>query len=161
MSFRIAPFPADLAENVRRTRRDGFGQPARVHRDGERHQCRSCLALTDPVESCLLFSFRPFRAVQPYAEAGPVFIHEKACLPYATPEVFPPGMPRAAVVLRAYDENDAIATAAHVGRREIEDVIGELLALPNVRYLHARNDTYGCFICRIERGQGEPAAVAI
>lgn len=151
MSFRIAPFPATLADQVRATRRDASGNVTPVRRDADRHQCRSCLALTEPWEPYLLLSHRPFDSAHPYAETGPVFLHERVCTPYATPEAYPAEMPRTFVVLRAYDEHDAIADATLVGKREIEGALEELLAKPGIAYVHVRNAGYGCFICRVDR----------
>lgn len=156
MSFRIAPFPAALADQVRSRRRDASGNVSPVRRDEDRHQCRACLALTEPWEPHLLLSYRPFDSAQPYAETGPVFLHERACAPYATPDLYPPEMPRTFVVLRAYDCDDAIADATLVGKREIEEAIEERLAAPRVAYLHVRNAGYGCFICRVDRVPARP-----
>ena len=120
-------------------------------RDGSPHQCRSCLSLSDPDEAVLLFSHRPFDRAQPYAEVGPVFIHERECLPYGATRTYPPTSPRRAVVLRAYDEQDRIVGAREVLDRCVEEVIDELFADPSTRYLHARNLGYGCYMFRVDR----------
>ncbi len=96
-------------------------------------------------------TYRPFDSAQPYAETGPVFLHERECTPYATPDLYPPEMPRTLVVIRAYDEHDAIADATLVGKREIEGALEEMLSKPGVAYVHVRNAGYGCFICRVDR----------
>jgi uncharacterized protein DUF1203 len=38
-----------------------------------------------------------------------------------------------------------------VGQRPIEEVIRSLFDDPNIKYLHARTATVGCFVARVER----------
>ena len=150
-SFRVVALDPSLASSVRAARRDASGGPVVRRVDADPHQCRACLTLTKPGEAVLLFSHRPFGSHQPYAEQGPVFIHERPCAPPADDRVYPPEFPHRHAVLRAYTERDEIADAEVVGSRDVEDVIGSLLARPDVAYVHARNDAYGCFMFRIER----------
>ncbi|HKC23687.1 MAG TPA: DUF1203 domain-containing protein [Thermoanaerobaculia bacterium] len=150
--FRIVPFSPDLAARIRATRRDAAGRPVLVRTDGERHQCRACLELTEPGEAVLLLSHRPFPSEQPYAETGPIFIHERPCVPSSGGASYPAEFPRHHVVLRAYSESDEIVDAELVGEARVEDVIARLLARREIAYLHARNDGYGCYMFRVERG---------
>lgn len=150
--FRIRPLPAEVAERVRRTMTDDLGNRLCERRDEARHQCRSCLRLTEPDEPYLALSYRPFPSPQPFAECGPVYLHLRACQPYSRPAEWPAEFPREQVVLRAYGENHEICDARYVGRRPAEDVLRELLADPGTAYVHARNSSYGCFMFRIERG---------
>jgi hypothetical protein len=150
-TFRITPVSPDAAARIRREMKDDFGHALSVRRDSSHHQCRACLRLTEPGEGFILLSYSPFTSDQPYAEVGPIFIHERDCRPYeATPE-YPAEFPREAVVLRAYDERDEIEDAGFVGRRPVEGQIARLFENPRVAYIHARNSTYGCFMFRIDR----------
>lgn len=149
--FRISPLPLEFARRVRAEMKDDDGHPLFVRHDASPHQCRACLELSKPGEGVLLVSFTPFVSDHPYAETGPVFIHERACTPYEKERVYPPEFPRHEVVLRAYNEKEEIEAAERVGSREVEEVISELLANPRVATLHARNTTYGCFMFRIDR----------
>ena len=157
-ALKIVPVDPEIASAVRRERRDSFGNALAVRRDDARHQCRSCLELTRPGEGFILFAHRPFAGPQPYAEVGPVFIHERECRPYGDAGSYPPEFPRTNVVLRAYGETDEIVDARLVTLHPVEEVIAELFEDPSVSYLHARNAAYGCFMFRIERT--EPRAVA-
>jgi hypothetical protein len=150
-TFRIAPLPHEVARAARQSRRDQFGNTLSVLRDGQPHQCRSCLRLSQPDEGVILMAYRPFGSSQPYAEVGPVFIHERDCQPYADRDAYPPEFPRSAVVLRAYDDRDRIVGAQAVGPRRVEDVIAELFDDPATAYLHARNLGYGCYMFRLDR----------
>ncbi len=150
-AFRIVPLAAGLADQARRARVDAFGHALAERRDAERHQCRSCLRLTEPFEAYLALLHRPFERPQAFAESGPVYLHARACEPYAQAGEWPAEFPREQVVLRAYGADDEIADARFVGRRPVEQVVAELLAEPRTAYLHARNSTYGCYMFRVER----------
>lgn len=149
--FRIVPLDHGLAAEARRSRVDAFGNALVERRDADRHQCRSCLRLTEPFEPYLALLHRPFERRQPFAESGPVYLHARACEPYAQSAEWPAEFPREQVVLRAYGPDDEIADARFVGRRPVEQVVAELLAEPHTAYLHARNSSYGCYMFRVER----------
>jgi hypothetical protein len=149
--FRIRPLASDLPRRIRDERVDQFENTLTVLRDGKPHQCRVCLTLSRPDEGVILFSHRPFASKQPYAEVGPIFVHERECLPYERVDEYPAQFPRDAVVLRAYDERDRIVGAAAVGDCIVEDVIAEMFEDASVAYLHARNLGYGCYMFRVDR----------
>lgn len=153
-TFRISPLPIEVTSRIRREMKDDFGHALSVRRDSSRHQCRACLQLTEPGEGCILLSYSPFTSDQPYAEVGPIFIHERECRPYGATQEYPAEFPREAVVLRAYNERDEIEDAEFVGNRPVEEVIARLFENPRVSYLHARNSTLGCFMFRIDRSGG-------
>ena len=148
--FRVVPLPADLARAVRETRRDAAGHPVLEVRDGGRHQCRACLTLSREDEAVLLLSHTPFASVQPYAETGPVYIHSRPCAPEGAEGAWPAEFPRNLVVLRAYSPGDELVGAELVGERRVEDVARDVLARPEVAYLHARNADLGCYMFRME-----------
>lgn len=150
-TFLISALPPEVASRARRDLKDALGHALSVRRDSARHQCRACLRLTEPGEGFILLSHSPFSSDQPYAEIGPIFIHERECRSDRQAHEYPAEFPRNAVVLRAYNDSDEIEDAVHAGDRPIEDVIGRLLENPRVAYAHARNSTYGCFMFRIDR----------
>jgi hypothetical protein len=150
-TFRVSALPTDFVRRIREQMMDGAGNPLTVRKDAERHQCRHCLRLTEPREGFLLLSHSPFSSRQPYAERGPIFIHERDCARYDREGDYPEEFPHKAVVLRGYDAADEIVGAEYVGDRDVAEVIGELLADQRVAYIHARNSTYGCYMFRIDR----------
>lgn len=150
-TFKIVPLPPTAAHLARESRRDEFGNPLSVLRDGERHQCRSCLMLSQPDEGVILMAYQPFASQQPYTESGPIFLHERECQPYADPYNYPQDFPRSAVVLRAYNDADQIVAAEPVLERCVEEVIAEMFKDKTIAYLHARNLGYGCYMFRVER----------
>jgi hypothetical protein len=57
-------------------------------------------------------------------------------------------------IVRGYDHDDRIVygTGAVVPTPDIPARAGELLARPDVAYLHMRSAKNNCYQCRIERG---------
>jgi hypothetical protein len=150
-NFRIVPLSQEVAQGARQSRRDSFGNALSVLRDGQPHQCRFCLQMSLADEGVILLAYRPFADSQPYAEVGPIFVHEKDCDAYQDAGAYPPGFPRKAVVLRAYNDRDQIVGAQAVGERQVEEVIAEMFDDQKTAYLHARNLGYGCYMFRIDR----------
>jgi uncharacterized protein DUF1203 len=149
--FLIVPMDSKVADDLRQALTDEMGNALTERRDDERHQCRCCLRLTLPGEPYLAVSYAPMRGRHAFVERGPVYIHARACEPYADTRRYPEEFPRQAVVLRAYNDRNEIEDARFVGRSGPEAVIRELFANPAVRRLHARNSTYGCFMFGVER----------
>jgi hypothetical protein len=156
-SFLVRPLPASFAADVRSRMRDASGNALTVRHDDAPHQCRSCLQLTAPGEGYIALSYSPFDRPQPFAETGPIYIHERVCTPFHGNGVYPVEFPRSQVVLRAYNERDEIEGAAFVGDRSVEDVIASMLENDRIAYMHARNSTYGCFMFRVERSEAVEA----
>lgn len=148
--YRFVAIPSEFAAAARACARNG-GSSVVPRRDEAPHQCRHCLTLSAPGDTVLLASYRPFSSDQPYAERGPVFVHERECARYAHELEYPAQFPRRAVVIRAYDAGDSLLAAEAVGDQRVESVLEKLLRDPRVAYLHARNLAEGCYMFRIER----------
>jgi Protein of unknown function (DUF1203) len=117
------------------------------------YPCRRCLRDGEVGEAMLLFAHSPFTTGGPYAETGPVFVHERAC---AAPDLAIDELPevtrvRNQVVVRAYDHNGAIHDAALAGTGEVSAVIASFFADADVAFAHVRSVTYGCFTYAVER----------
>ncbi len=137
---------------------DANGQtPERDISDGSAVPCRHCLSDVALDEPFLILAHRPFPEAQPYAETGPIFIHAEACDRYAeghdVPALF---LSRERVLIRGYSANDRIVygTGQVIPSAEIGAVARDLLARPEVAYLHLRSASNNCYQCRIERGLG-------
>ena len=149
--FEVVTIPAEVARGLRMRMTDDVGNPLAVRKDSGRHQCRSCLKLTEPWEGYLAASYATMEGSHPFVERGPIYIHERQCQPYEDRLRYPDEFPRSAVVLRGYGDANEIEDARFVGKSAVEDVIRGLFENPAIRYLHARNATYGCFMFKIER----------
>ncbi len=135
---------------------DANGQvPERRVSDGGGLPCRHCLSDIAAGEPFLVLAHRPFPKAQPYAETGPIFIHAEACQRHGeaaeVPALF---LSRAQALIRGYGTDDRIVygTGQVVASAEIAATARDLLAAPEVAYLHLRSASNNCYQCRIERG---------
>ncbi|MBI3746164.1 MAG: DUF1203 domain-containing protein, partial [Chloroflexi bacterium] len=116
--------------------------------------CRHCLQLIADGEDKLVLSYRPFTSLQPYAEAGPVFLHARGCERYEA-DTLPAWFAfLAPALVRGYDARDWIRyeTGRVVDGPELEARCRQILADDDVAYVHIRSK-FNCFQCRVERGQ--------
>lgn len=101
----------------------------------------------------LILNYRPFAgAPQPYAESGPIFLHQAECQRYDSdvlPAWFAALDPAA---IRGYGLNDWIRyeTGQIVRGPELTQAAQSILAEDNVAYVHIRSK-FGCFQARVDR----------
>ena len=160
MSFRVLPLPADIADQARRTgRAPGYGHPVHVgvaKADGY-GPCRCCLRRTREGERRILFTYNPYPGPGEVPVAGPVFIHEERCAPYAQAG-FPEELRGLPMVLEGHLRDGAGVVRRRLGGAPVEDRIEELLQDPRIAFLSIRNAEAGCFMARVVRGDAEAAA---
>jgi Protein of unknown function (DUF1203) len=151
-SFQIIPIETAVAERIRRDRVDELGRPvvARVADSGG-YPCRHCLEDAVPGETMLLFGHSPFTTGGPYREVGPIYVHERPCARRAPSGQVPEQLRRRLLALRGYDAAGNMVAADVVDGREMEGLLGKLLARDDVAFVHARNARPGCFACAIVR----------
>ncbi|MBC7770432.1 MAG: DUF1203 domain-containing protein [Phycisphaerales bacterium] len=152
--MRVQGIPTDQFEHFRGGGADANGQPPLVTRsEGGANPCRHCLGLIADGEAKLVLSYRPFEgAPQPYAETGPIFLHQTTCERYdgeTLPAWFAFMDPAA---LRGYDANDWIRyeTGRIVPGRDLTQAAAEILRDESIAYVHVRSK-FGCFQCRVDR----------
>jgi hypothetical protein len=153
MELRVRGLASDQVERIRAGGLDANGQPALARiAEGVANPCRHCLGLIAEGETKLVLSHRPFERAQPYAESGPIFVHQRACERYEAAGV--PGWfdfldP---AIVRGYDASDWIRydTGFVVRGPEITGACRDILADPTVAYVHVRSK-YNCFQCRVDR----------
>jgi hypothetical protein len=147
--------PSDIAAAYRDGALDANGQPPERHvSDGSPIPCRHCLAPVKDGDPYLILAHRPFPTLQPYAEAGPIFLHAEECPRY--PESADvPAMYRhwQHVLMRGYGHDDRIVYGSGqvVPADRIEFVAADLLARDEIAYLHLRTAQYNCYQVRIDR----------
>jgi hypothetical protein len=152
--FRVFPIADSLAKRIREKRIDDYGHrlTVSVATENDTGPCRSCLTVFVPGEGRLLFSYAPNDCDHPYNEIGPIYIHEQECRPYSKHQEFPSELrTRRPLVLRYYTEDGNMIGGELVGERPVEEVIKAAFEGPEVKCLHARTASVGCFIARIER----------
>lgn len=152
-TIRFTPMPGSAADAFRAGGPDANGQrPERAISDGEGNPCRRCLREIPKGAPMLILAWRPFAALQPYAETGPVFLCADHCEPNGdavVPEILTTS-PR--YMLRGYgaDERIVYGTGAVVPAGEIEATAARLLDRCDVAFVHVRSARNGCFQCRID-----------
>jgi len=153
-TIHFSAMPTDDAESLWAGGRDAYDlAPERMISDGPGHPCRHCLNNIEAGEPLLVFAYRPFPVLQPYAETGPVFLHADPCRRYETVEVLPPVLQTSPdFLVRGYDGHDRIVygTGAVTPTAEIASYATTLLARDEIAYLHVRSARNNCFQCRIE-----------
>lgn len=153
MELRVRGIPTDQVERIRSGAPDANGHVALVRvAEGPANPCRHCLGLIEEGRNKLVLSYRPFAEPQPYAETGPIFLHEKDCPHYDSAELplwFEWMDP---AVVRGYGSDDWIRyeTGTVVAGRDIAATCRSILADESVAYVHVRSK-FNCFQCRVDR----------
>ena len=149
-TFRIAPLRTEVAESARRTATAGQPDHKKVVADSPHaYPCRHCLRWAEPGETMILFPYQSIPADHPYAESGPIFVHQEPCERYETVETYPAAF-RDGRVVRGYNGRSEIITA-QVPNGDVETVLEMMLANPEISFLHVRSMTHGCFTMKVER----------
>ncbi len=153
--LKFVALPTETVRNLQAGDPDANGQaPERDTSDGSAVPCRHCLSDVAAGEPFLILAHRPFPEAQPYAETGPIFLHAEPCERHGegaeVPALF---LSRAQALVRGYGKDDRIVTGTGqvVPSAEIATVAQDLLAAPEVAYLHLRSASNNCYQCRIER----------
>ncbi len=135
---------------------DAYGfRPRRMVSDGPRPSLPPLPGENiDAGEDLLVFAYRPFPELQPYAETGPVFLHKERCERYAAEEVLPPVLTTSPdFIVRGYNARNRIVygTGAVTLTPHIRACAAELLERPEIAYVHVRSARNNCYQCRIDR----------
>ncbi len=151
----FAAMPTSDAENLWNGGADAYGhRPETMISDGPGHPCRHCLRNIDAGQEFLVFAYRPFPELQPYAETGPVFLHKVPCARYAAEEVLPPMLTTSPdFIVRGYGKNNRIVygTGAVTPIGDIPTYAAELLNRDGIAYVHVRSARNNCYQCRIDK----------
>jgi Protein of unknown function (DUF1203) len=156
-NFKIIPLAEELANTVRVSKKDLFGNHVMVQTANGRGPCRQSLKPFVPgKDKRILFVYSPFDKPGLYAESGPVFINESPVETYSDIYRFPPEIKadKASFPLSliGYNKNDMMVFTKLVGDEDADNLIEEIFnEQPKVAYMHARNSEACCFICKIER----------
>ena len=153
MALHVQGIPTSDYESLRSGGPDAHGQPPLVRiTEGPANPCRHCLELINEGEPKLVLAYRPFSAPQPYAETGPIFLHQNTCARYdggALPAWFAFLDPAA---VRGYGTDHWIRyeTGQVVRGSELASSCASILSDTSIAYVHIRSK-YGCFQCRVDR----------
>jgi hypothetical protein len=153
MRLTVRGIPSEEVDRIRNGGKDANGQAALTRfAEGVANPCRHCLGLITSGQKKLVLAYRPFDALQPYAEIGPIFLHETSCERYdsgALPAWF--GFMDLAII-RGYGNDDWIRydTGNVVPGTELTNACRRILSDSTVAYVHIRSK-FNCFQCRVDR----------
>lgn len=154
-NIRFSAMPNADAQALWNGDADAYGRlPETMISDGSGNPCRHCLQNIDAGEPLLVFAYRPFPDLQPYAETGPIFLHKTPCRRYVAEEIVPPVIASSKdFIVRGYGENDRIVygTGAVTLTSDIPTYAAKLLDRPDIAYVHVRSARNNCYQCRIDR----------
>lgn len=151
--MRYGAIPTDVVRAYQAGGPDANGQaPERKLSDGGGNPCRHCLKMIPEGAGMLVLAHRPFPALQPYAEVGPIFLCADACVAGGG-EALPEMLASSDYIVRGYGTDDRIVygTGGVVATGAIPARAEELFKDPRVAYLHVRSARNNCYQCRIDR----------
>ncbi len=151
--FTIVPIDAATCRHVRERRTDpiyGYDYDVAASIAGPEGYgpCRCCLRRFAPGERRLLFLHNPF-GNELGDFAGPVFIHEEACIPFAGGGELPDEIASLPLFLRSYDRDGHFVEHADVARESLHASIARLLE--DSHEVHVRNAVARCYVAKALR----------
>lgn len=154
MTIHFTPIPTLIVRAYQAGGLDANGQtPERSVSDGDGNPCRHCLKMIPEGAAMLVLAHRPFPALQPYAELGPIFLCADACDAAIAGTDLPEMLTSPDYIVRGYGANDRIVygTGGVVSTDQIAAQASSKLADPNVAYVHVRSARNNCYQVRIDR----------
>ena len=154
MTLSYTPLASETVRALRAGGPDAYGHPAeRVRADGKNNPCRHCLDFVPEGAEMLICAHRPFSALQPYAETGPIFLCADACEPWSGAGVPPVLRSSPDYILRGYgaDERIVYGTGAVTPADRIAERAETLLSDPDIAFVDVRSSRNNCFQLRIRR----------
>ncbi len=142
---RFTALPSETAHALRAGAPDANGMPAeRTVSDGNGNPCRHCLRDIPQGAGMLVLAYRPFPALQPYAETGPEILCADDCARWEGDGLPPVLASRGACLIKGYGADDRIAygTGRIVPAAGLTRRAAALFDDPRVRYGHVRG-TWG------------------
>lgn len=152
MTLTFTPIPTPIARAYQAGGPDANGQtPERGVSDGAGTPCRHCLRIIPAGAGMLTLAHRPFPALQPYAELGPIFLCADPCEAGGGTEL-PVILESPTYILRGYGPDDRIVygTGAVVPTTAIPQEAARRLADPRVAYVHVRSASNNCYLARAD-----------
>ena len=154
MHIQFHPYDAAFVASSRAGGPDAYGYPAeQAISDGDGVPCRSCLCDVPAGQAYLILAARPFDALQPYAETGPIFLCAQDCSPWAGDQVPPILGTSPDYLLKGYSTAQRIiyGTGRVVPAGDLAAYAEQLFHRAEVAYVDVRSARNNCFQTRITR----------
>jgi Protein of unknown function (DUF1203) len=153
MTITFTAIPTATVRALQSGGADAYGLiPERKHSDGGGNPCRHCLQMIPQGAGMLVLAHRPFPALQPYAETGPIFLCADPCAQGGGAEM-PAILASPDYILRGYGADDRIVygSGAVVPTTALADRAKQLFEDTAIAYLHVRSARNNCYQLRIDR----------
>src|SRR5713226_3006257 len=146
--LKIVPMASEIAAQVRKTlKAPGYGFPAQCEMAAGRAPCRHCLKLIRPnEEELILFTYDAFHGQGVPPMPGPVYIHAKACESFAGDGEIPTEYLGQPLTFEAFGADRERLAEKRVNGGGEEEVLRELFASGETKYVHVRSTSAGCFL---------------
>lgn len=155
MTLTYIALPTETVRALQSGAPDANGQvPERAISGGAGYPCRHCLCQIPEGAPMLIMAHRPFGALQPYAECGPIFLCAEPCTRHDETQVPQILTTSPSYLVKGYsaDERIVYGTGEIVTHAAVADHATTILERPEVAWVHARSARNNCYLCRIERG---------
>ena len=155
MTARFTPIPTQTARALQQGGHDAYGMvPERKISDGDGVPCRHCLQTVAAGKPYLILAYRPFPALQPYAETGPIFLCADPCPAPEPGADLPTMLTSKHYILRGYDGSHRIVygTGTIVATDALPSAAADLLDRPGIAYAHVRSASNNCFQVAVVKG---------
>jgi hypothetical protein len=149
----VHPLDPARLDAVRAAGVDEFSNPfSPFHASGEGEPLRCCLRFARAGEQIALISWAPFTEISPWREVGPVYVHAEPCSGRAESGV-PGGLSRGPLLLRTYRADGSMNYDHNtlIGADDVEPMLEDLLARPDVTTVHVRTVLPQCFLYAVSR----------
>ncbi len=146
--------PTEVARSYQAAGTDAYGHvPEQSVSDGVGNPCRHCLGHVPEGQGMLILAHRPFGALQPYAETGPIFLCSDICEKQhdaALPEVLKTSPD---YLIKGYTSDERIyyGTGEIVLQADLEKAIATRFENPRVAFVDIRSSRNNCWIARATR----------
>lgn len=147
-----APYDSETVAALRAGGSDANEQPAEhAVSPGSGTPCRHCLSDVPKGAGMLICAARPFPALQPYAECGPIFLCAESCAPWSGEGVPPILSTSPDYLLKGYSADHRIVygTGRIVPAAEIETYAAEVLSRAEIAFVDVRSARNNCYLTRI------------
>lgn len=154
MQIQFKALPTEAVRALQHGGSDAYGlKPERRISEGDGTPCRHCLRNVEAGHAYLILAYRPFPALQPYAETGPIFLHADECERAVEAETPPAMLVSPDYIVRGYGADDRIVygSGAVTPTNAIAARAQALFERDDIAYVHVRSARNNCYQCRIER----------
>ncbi|WP_353473750.1 DUF1203 domain-containing protein [Salipiger sp. H15] len=152
--IKFLPLPSDTVSALRNGGPDAYGHPPeKAPSEGAGNPCRHCLGFVPEGAEMLILAHRPFDALQPYAETGPIFLCAEDCTAWSGDGIPPILTSSPDYLLKGYtaDQRIRYGTGKVVPRDEVEGYAAALLDREEIAFVDVRSARNNCFQLRIVR----------